>query len=470
MELYLTNNLTRKKELFKPNKDGEVGIYSCGPTVYWNQHIGHMYAYVHWDVLVRILKYLGNKVTWVVNITDVGHLTGENEGNADTGEDKMEKGANREGLTVWELADKYTNQFLDSINLLNVQKPDVLPRATKHIKEQIELAGKIENNGFTYTTKKGLVYDTDKFKDYKKFAGLKLDKQQKRRDVTDDPEKKEPWDFFLWAIDPNHVMHWPSPWGEGYPGWHIECTAMSTKYLGDNFDIHTGGIEHIAVHHTNEIAQGYAAFGKQTANYWLHNAHLMAEGGEKMSKSLGNFITVQELVEKGYDPLAYRYLVLTSHYRKGLNFSYKALDSAQNALNNLRSQVAAARRQTGRTVLSQEKDDKRRGFSDKFIEAISDDLNTSKALAVLWEALKSNIPSEDKYDLAVSFDEVFGFKLNEIPDFKFQIPDEIEKLANYREELRKGGNYDRADEIRKQIEEKGFGLEDSSDGVKIVSR
>jgi len=470
MTLYLTNTLTRKKEEFKPINSPNVGIYSCGPTVYWNQHVGHMYAFVQWDTMVRFLRFLGYNVTWVVNITDVGHLTGENEGNPDIGEDKMEKGAKREGVSVWQIAEKYIKQFMDSLELLNIQKPDVLPRATEHIKEQIGLAEKIEKNGFAYQTKKGLVFDTGKFKDYAKFAGIKLDKLKKRTDVQDDPEKKNPWDFFLWAADPTHVMKWPSLWGEGYPGWHIECTAMSTKYLGDNFDIHTGGFEHISVHHTNEIAQGYGAFGHKTANYWLHNAHLLGEGGLKMSKSLGNFVTVQDLKKAGYDPIAFRYLVLTSHYKKGLNFSYKALDSARTALNNLREQVAAARSQTTRTVLSQEKDEKRRQFNEDFLVAMNDDLNTSKALAVLWSALKSNIPSEDKYDLAMSFDEVLGLKLKEVSKVSEvpQVSQEVKKMLEEREKLRKEEKYEEADKVRKEIEAKGYRLEDSSEGVKVI--
>ena len=348
--MHLYNTASKSLEKLKPIKKGEVGVYSCGPTVYWNQHIGHMYAYVQWDVLVRYLRYKGYKVKWVMNITDVGHL----ESDEDTGQDKMEKGAKREGVSVWQIADKYIAQFKDSLKLLNIVKPDVLSRATEHIEEQIDLAKKIEKNGFAYKTKMGLVYDTSKFPDYAKFAGLKLDKQKKREDLQNDPEKKAPWDFFLWAIDPKHIMKWESPWGEGYPGWHLECTAMSTKYLGNNFDIHTGGIEHPSVHHTNEIAQGYAAFGSMLANYWLHNAHLTGKGGIKMSKSLGNFLTIQQLVKKNYDPLAFRYLILTSHYRKGLAFSFESLDSAQTRLNSLRSQVAILKT-SNRNALSKEK-------------------------------------------------------------------------------------------------------------------
>ena len=465
-EIYLTNTLTKEKELLKTVKDNEVGIYSCGPTVYWNQHIGHMYAYVQWDTLVRFLRFMGYKVTWVMNITDVGHMTSDE----DEGEDKMEKGAKREGVSVWDLADKYIDQFTESMKLLNITTPDVMPRATKHIDEQINLIKDIEKNGFSYTTSMGVVYDTTKFKDYNKFAGLDLEKQKARKDVETDEEKKNPWDFLLWVTgNPKHIMKWDSPWGEGHPGWHIECTAMSTKYLGDNFDIHTGGVEHVGVHHTNEIAQGYAAFGKQTANYWLHNAWLMGKEGDKMSKSLGNYLTAQELVEKGYDPLALRYLILNSHYKKGLNFSFKALVSATTALNNLYDLVRRNKSDDKRTTLSEEKTLKINEYREKFVLSLSDDLNSPKALSILWEVLKSNIPSEDKYDLAIAFDEVLGLKIAENAKEKdIEIPKEVKALLVERETLRKSKEFKKADEIRKQIEEKGYQIDDAPSGVKVI--
>lgn len=463
MDIYLTNTLTRRKEKFIPNNPDSIGIYSCGPTVYWNQHIGHMYAYVQWDILVRFLRFAGYTVKWVMNVTDVGHMTSDE----DMGEDKMEKGAAREGITVWEIADKYIAQFKDSMMLLGINPPDVLCRATENISEQIKLNQTIENNGFTYKTEKGLIYDTSKFSDYAKFGNLNLSDMKTRGDVEVDPEKKLPWDFFLWAINPKHIMKWPSPWGEGYPGWHIECTAMSTKYLGNNFDIHTGGIEHIAVHHTNEIAQGFAAFGKQTANYWLHNGWLMGKDGEKMSKSLGNFVTAQELVLKGYDPLAMRYLILNSHYKKGLNFSYESLESAGNALKNLKNLVAAAKSDDKRTVLSSEKENKVDDFRGRFVAALADDVNVSQALAVLWEVLKSNIPSTDKYDLSVSFDEVLGLGLTKVIETQQTpyMPEEIQEMIGKREELRKQKKFTEADQIRKQIEDLGFSVGDKSVGA-----
>lgn len=457
MDIYFTNSLTHKKEKFVPNKPDSVGIYSCGPTVYWNQHIGHMYAYVQWDVLVRFLRFMGYKVKWVMNVTDVGHMTSDE----DLGEDKMERGAAREGLTVWQIADKYIAQFKDSMRLLNINSPDVLCRATENIEEQINLNRIIEKNGFTYTTAKGLVYDTSKFSDYAKFGNLNLAEMKSRSDVEIDQDKRLPWDFFLWAVNPKHIMKWPSPWGEGYPGWHIECTAMSTKYLGSNFDIHTGGIEHIAVHHTNEIAQGYAAFGKQTANYWLHNAHLLGEGGVKMSKSLGNFITAQDLVEKGFDPIAMRYLILNSHYRKGTSFSYDSLKAAQNALENIRQLIQRIKSDNERTVLSEEKNAKVDSYRDKFVKALSDDLNVAQALSVFWEVLKSNIPSMDKYDLVSGFNEVLGLDFT-TKNGSTEIPEEIQILLKKREILRKNKKFAEADDIREQIEKMGFSVSDKS--------
>ncbi len=461
MKLY--NTLTRKKEELIPIRDRIVGIYSCGPTVYWNQHIGHMYAYVHWDVLARFLRYLDYKVTWVMNITDVGHMTSDE----DMGEDKMEKGAQREGLTVWQIADKYIVQFLESMHALNIKKPDVLCRATEHIGEQIELIKLIEKNGFTYKTKTGLVFDTSKFPDYAKFAKLSLKDQKAGARVEIDPEKKNAYDFLLWVTNqPKHIMQWDSPWGKGFPGWHVECTAMSTKYLGEKFDIHTGGKEHIPVHHTNEIAQGFGAFGHQTANFWLHNEWLTLKG-EKISKSLGNMITVADIKEKGIDPLALRYLILNSNYRKGMDFTWEALSGAQTALNNLRDQVVAARMQKGRTILSPEKEDKLSDFRQEFINALTDDLNVSRALSLLWGVLKSNIPSEDKYDLAISFDEVLGLCLSEFQQIELQIPNEVKKMLEEREILRKSGEYEKADEIRKKMEAEGYKIEDSSEGARI---
>jgi len=460
----LYNTATRKLEEFKPLKDKEVGIYSCGPTVYWNQHLGHMYAYIQWDTLVRFLKYMDLKVKWVMNITDVGHMTSDE----DLGEDKMEKGAKREDLSVWQIAEKYIHQFEESMTLLNIQKPDVLCRATEHVQEQIDLIKKIEKNGFTYKTKTGLVFDTSKFADYAQFAKLDLQKQKPGARVEVDPEKKSPWDFLLWVTNqPKHVMQWESPWGKGFPGWHIECTAMSTKYLGEKFDIHTGGVEHIPVHHTNEIAQAFGAFGHQTVNYWLHNGWLILEG-EKMAKSSGNNILAKDLIEKGFNPMSFRYLVLTSHYRQGMNFTWEALKGAKVAYQRLINLVAEWKND-GEKTTSPEKVSKTENFRNKFQEKLSHDLNTPEALAVVWEVVKSDIPTYDKLDLLLDFDQVLGLKLNETKIKEIQVPEEINQLAKQREELRKQGKWQKADEIRKKIEDQGWKVEDTPKGQKITS-
>jgi cysteinyl-tRNA synthetase len=459
MKLY--NTPDKKLEEFKSLVEGKVGVYSCGPTVYWNQHIGHMYAFIIWDTMVRYLRYLGYDVTWVMNITDVGHLTGDNEGDPDVGEDKMEKGAKREGMTVWEVAEKYIKQFEESLKLLNIH-PDVLPQATKHINEQINLIKEIEKNGFAYKTSTGLMFDTVKFNSYGDFARLDLKNQKAGARVEVDKEKKNPNDFLLWATNkPNHVMLWDSPWGKGYPGWHVECTAMSVKYLGERFDIHTGGKEHIPIHHTNEVAQAFAAFGHQTANFWLHNEWLSLKG-EKMSKSLGNVYTVTDLVGKGYDPKHFRYLVLTSHYAKGLVFSFEALDAAKAAYEKLGGMVSAWKEKT-RESLSEEKLVKVDSLREKFIEKIANNLNYPEGLAIVWETAKSNIPNEDKLDLVLSFDEVLGLNLRRFLQLK-KLDPKVISLVNNRELARKANNFKRADELRKEITKLGYTVEDTSKG------
>ena len=455
MKLY--NTLTHQLDEFKPVKKGKVGMYSCGPTVYWNQHLGHMYAYVQWDSLVRAMRYQGLEVKWVMNLTDVGHLTSDE----DVGDDKMEKGAKREGLTVWQIAEKYIAQFLDSMDRMNIQRPDVLCRATEYVPEQIELIKKIETNGFTYKTKTGLVFDTSKFPRYAEFAGLNLDDQDAGARVEVDVEKKQPWDFLLWVTNkPEHIMKWESPWGVGFPGWHIECTAMSTKHLGELFDIHTGGKEHKPVHHSNEIAQGYGAFRHQTANYWLHNDWLVFDG-EKMSKSLGNNVLVTDLIEKGFSPMAFRYLVLTSHYRKGINFTWSSLAAAQTAYDKLKEFVKE--KTVSRTQLSKEKSKQIEKYQERFLEAIGDDLGFAQALAVMWEMLKSNIPDYDKRELLLDWDQVFGLRLNEAGS-DIVVPEDVQKMGLDRDSLRKLGKFIEADAVRMKIESLGWEVKDTKTG------
>jgi len=450
-KIYLYNTATRKKEELKPINEGKIGMYSCGPTVYWSQHIGHMYCYVQWDTLVRLMRYVGYNVNWVMNITDVGHMVSD----ADEGEDKMETGAKREGLTVWEVAKKYEDQFKESLKLLNILGINTFCRATEHIPEQIELAKKIENNGYAYLTKTGLVFDTAKFSEYSKFANLKLEDMDSGNRVEVDREKKNAWDFLLWITNqPEHIMKWPSPWGEGFPGWHIECTAMSTKYLGETFDIHTGGIEHIGVHHTNEIAQGYGAFGHQTANFWVHNGWLTFEGA-KMSKSLGNIVLASDLFKKGYDPLALRYLILTSSYSKGLDFTFKSLDIAQSALNKL---INAAQIEGEGVVLKE--------YVDDFVEKISDDLAMPEGMAVIWKMMKSNSDIKDIKATLLELDKILGLNLGVVRKQE-EIPEEILKLVKERTEAKEAKDWVKADELRDKIKTLGYLVEDFKNDCKI---
>ncbi len=460
--IYLTNTLSRKKELFVPIDPPDVGLYTCGMTVYDYAHIGHGRKYVTDDILKRVLTANGYKVKHVQNVTDVGHLVSD----ADEGEDKLEKGAAKAGKTVWKVAEFFTKNFYDSMDELNIVRPDVVCKATDHIQEQIGLVKKLMEKNFAYDTPEAVYFDVVKFPEYGHAFGQKLEEKKigVREEVHTGEHKRNPQDFALWFKTvgrfANHTMHWDSPWGDGFPGWHIECSAMSMKYLGERFDIHTGGEDHISIHHPNEIAQAEAATGKHPfVKYWLHTAFLMVDG-KKMSKSLNNFFTVQDVIDKGIDPVSLRYLYLTAHYRDPMNFTWDSLSAAQNALNRLRTMVNG-QKSDNRTVLSEEKRSKPDNLRESFMAAVNDDLNTPQAIAVLWEVLKSNIPSEDKYDLAMTFDEILGLKLSEAPK-QIEIPENIKKLMEERKNLREQKKFDEADEIRKQIEEAGFEVNDLS--------
>jgi cysteinyl-tRNA synthetase len=460
MDIYLTNSLTHKKEKFIPINAPDVGMYTCGMTVYDFAHIGHGRKYVTDDILKRVLTTNGYKVKHVQNVTDVGHLVSD----ADEGEDKLEKGAVKQGKTVWEVAEFFTKNFYESMDKLNIIRPDIICKATDHIKEQIDLVQKLMNKGFAYDTPEAVYFDVTKFPKYGEAFGQKLEDKKiaVRNEVQTGEHKKHPADFALWfkrtGRFENHVMHWESPWGDGFPGWHIECSAMSMKYLGEQIDIHTGGEDHVSIHHPNEIAQSESASGKSPfVNYWLHTAFLMVDG-KKMSKSLENFYTVNDVEKKEFDPLALRYLYLGANYRDPLNFTWESLQAAQNALEKLRNQISALKDQEERATLSEEKEKKIEEYRNKFMESVNDDLNTSKALAVLWDMLKSNIPSEDKYDLAMSFDEILGLNLK-VLQVK-QISQEAKELMEKREQLRKEGKYEEADKIRDEIQKLGFGVSD----------
>lgn len=437
------NTLTRKKQNFKPIKNKKAGFYSCGPTVYSFAHIGNLRTYIFTDTLKRVLEYNGFKVKHVMNITDVGHLTSD----ADTGEDKLEKAAQKENKTAWEIADFYTQVFKKDLAALNIIEPLIWAKATGHIKEQIDLIKKLEKKGFNYKIPDGIYFDTSKIKDYGKLAGLDKKGLKAGARVEMVEGKKNITDFALWKFSPKdskRQMEWDSPWGIGFPGWHTECIAMAKKYLGIPFDIHTGAVDLIPTHHTNEIAQAKAAFDKNLANYWLHSEHLLLEGG-KMAKAEGNVILLKNIIEKGFNPLAFRYLCLTAHYKSKLNFTWNSLEAAQNALTKL-SQFDGSVHRT--------EQDKR-----EFLKYINDDMDTPRALALIWKLAKENKLSRE---LLLDFDKVLGLSLGGTKEK--EIPEEIKKLVEKREELRKNKNFEEADKIRKEIESKGFIVEDTSQG------
>lgn len=455
MKLY--NTLSRKVEEFVPIKPGKVGMYICGPTVYDYSHIGHSRTYVNSDVLIRVLRWLNFQVKSVMNITDVGHLTS----NADEGEDKMEKKAKTESKSILDIAKFYSADFWQMERKLNIIRPDIVTPATEYIQEMTELVKKLEQKGFTYQTKDGLYFDTSKLKDYGQLARLDIAGLREGWRV-EKRAKKNPTDFALWKFskkDEKRQMEWSSPWGIGFPGWHIECSAMSMKHLGESFDIHTGGVDHIPVHHTNEIAQSEAATGKQFVKYWFHS-NFLDINGEKMSKSLGNFIRLQDLVDKGYEPMSLRYLFLTSHYRTKMNFTFKALDGGQEAYKKLKAIVAGWQGDKGRTSLSEEKLNKVTNLVFKFREAAENDLNLPQALAVVWEMAKSNIPSRDKLELITDWEQILGLELL-TPVQLIKVPEEVKKLIKNREALRKKEMWAEADAIRKEIEKKGFKVSDT---------
>ena len=473
--LSLYNTLTKTIVDFTPVHPPKVGLYTCGQTVYDYTHIGHGRKYVGDDMLRRVLTRFGYEVTHVQNVTDVGHLVSD----ADEGEDKLEKGAKKTGKTVWQVAEFFTKHFYDSMDKLGILRPTTICKATEHIPEQIALIEKLLAKRVAYDTPEAVYFDVTKFKGYGSLFGQKLSEKQvaARSDVQTGSHKKHPPDFALWfkrtGRFADHVMHWESPFGDGFPGWHIECSAMAMKYLGDTIDIHTGGIEHTAVHHPNEIAQSEGATGKQFVRYWIHHGHLMMDGA-KMSKSLGNIVSVEDVVNKGFDPLALRYFYLTAHYRKPMNFTWEALTAAQNALSELRLQLSAiSRQQSERTTLSEEKLEKVDAYRKKFDKALSHDLNMPQALAVAWEVVKSNIPSPDKYDLILDFDEVLGLQLQQTAKSKQQaasVPKEIQKLLEDRETLRREKKFAEADEVRKTIEVQGYVVEDAPQGVSVKKK
>lgn len=452
--LKLYNTLTRKKETFKPIEEGKVKIYTCGPTVYWYQHIGNLRSYFFPDILKRVLRVQGFEVKHVINVTDVGHLTSD----SDEGEDKMEEASRKEKKSAKEIAEHYLEKFKLDLKKMKILEPDFWPKASEHIKEQIDLIEKLEKKGYIYKTSDGIYFDTSKFKDYGKLSKIKVEgmKAGKRVSVG---EKKNKTDFALWKFSKEpgkRQQEWNSPWRVGFPGWHIECSAMSMKYLGESLDIHTGGKEHSQIHHQNEIAQSEAATGKKFANYWLHGEWLTFKG-EKISKSSGGLYTLSELEKEGYSPLELRYLFLPTHYKKPLEFSFESLDYAKNSLKKLRgiiSELDKTKKANKKNVEMAWK---------QFLEYLNDDLNTPKALSYTWDILRDErLNDTEKYEIVLKFDEVFGLDLDR--EEVFEIPEEIKKLAEEREKFRREKKFKEADEIRDKIKEKGFLIEDKDDG------
>jgi len=452
-KVFLYNTATRKKVELKPIAGNKVGIYSCGPTVYSSPHIGNMYAYVVWDILVRSLRYLNYEVKWVVNITDVGHLVND----SNSGEDKMEKGSRLTGLSAWDLAKKYEAEFVDNLNKLNIIHPDVLPRATDNIPEQIELVKKIEERGFTYKISDGIYFDTAKMPGYGDFAHIDIEKLKEGARVEVNEEKKSPTDFALWKFSPageKRQMEWKSPWGVGFPGWHIECTAMSTKYLGNPFDIHTGGEDHIRIHHTNEIAQGWGAFGRQTANIWMHNAFITFNG-EKISKSTGGLYTVSDLEDMGRSPLAYRYLVLSSHYRKGMTFSIDSLKASEVALRKMHLFAVGP---IGKII---------EDYKNQFEAKLGDDMAIPEVVALVWKMIKDDkYTEEDRRATLIDWDKVLGLNLGKEIE-KENIPPEVTKLADDRLRAKTNKDWTESDRLRGEIEKLGYLVEDKVGGYNL---
>lgn len=454
MKLRLYDTYSRSIREFQPINPPNVGLYTCGPTVYDYAHIGNLRTYIFEDILRRVLEFNGYTVKHVMNITDVGHLVSD----ADTGEDKMEKGSRRTGKSAWEIADQYALAFQDDMQHLNMLEPTIWCKATDHIQEQIDFVQCIEKMGFTYHTSDGIYFDTSKQPDYGYMARLDVEGLQAGTRI-DMGEKKSPTDFALWKFSPKdkkRQMEWDSPWGVGFPGWHIECSAMSAKYLGPYFDIHCGGEDHISVHHTNEIAQTEACFGTRLANFWMHGYFLQVEE-DRMSKSSGEFLRLQSLIDRGYDPLSYRYFALNANYRSKLTFTWEGLDSAQTSLERLRNA----------TYEMGESGNLDKGYVDKFTEQINEDLNMPRALAVTWELVHSDLPSDIKKATLLKFDTVLGLNLATWQPEEEILPEEILRLLDLRQKARENKDWAKADAIREQLTVAGYQVKDTLDGPQV---
>ncbi len=456
MDILLTNTLTRSKELFTPNTEGKVGIYTCGLTVYARGHIGNFRAFVFADVLRRMFEANAYQVTHVINITDVGHLVGD----GNDGDDKLEAASKKTGENAWDIAAKYTQLYLDDSKRLNLLAPHVMPKATDHIAEQIAMIVAMEEKGFTYATKDGIYFDTAKLPDYGKLSGQKSEEKEEGARIGVNVEKRNLSDFALWKFSPEgerRQMEWESPWGKGFPGWHIECSAMSEKYLGVPFDVHTGGIDHIAVHHENEIAQITAARGVLEANYWLHNEFLLVDGG-KMSKSLGNVYSLEDFDVKGISPLAFRYFLLGAHYRGPMNFTWEAVQGAENALNKL---VDVAR-----TWDKPSEPDA--AIMEQFMARVNDDLDTAGGLALLWTFVHDeSVASAVKAATVLVMDEVLGLALEDVVARPVRVSDEVQQFLDARQAARDAKDWKRSDALRDQLLGMGYVVEDTDGGQRV---
>lgn len=457
MDIYFYNTLTKNKELFKSIESGKAKIYSCGPTVYKDATIGNMRTNLFQDTLRRVLRYNGYELKHVMNITDVGHLVSD----GDEGEDKMLKSAREEHKSPIEIAEHYTKLFFKDLERLNIETPEIVCKATEHIKEMLEMVEKIMERGYAYETSTAIYFDVSKLDEYGILSGINLREQKAGARVEVDPEKRNPYDFALWIKAPeNHLMKWDSPWGPSYPGWHIECSAMSTKYLGEVFDIHTGGIDLIPTHHENEIAQSKGACGKIPAHYWMHGEYLLINGG-KMSKSLGNVYLVDDIINRGYDPLVYRLFNFSCHYKGKLNFTWDGIESASTSLNRLRE--GYQKHLNGTDIVSE---DVINDMENRFHQAINDDLNMPLAMSVVWEAVKYPEKSPKIAQLLEKFDTVLGIKIAEKKEEQ-QIPQEVLDLVEQRKVARSEKNWPESDRLRDLIIEKGYNVKDTKEGVEV---
>ncbi len=464
MKLTFYNTLTRKKEEFHSIDEKRVRMYSCGPTVYSYAHIGNFRTYIFMDTLRRVLKYNGYELKHVMNITDVGHL----ESDADEGEDKMEKAARKEKKDPYEIANFYTKIFLKDMEKLNIDKPEIITKATENISQMIDYVKEIIKNGYAYETSKGIYFDISKLDKYPVLSNRKLDDQIAGARVDVDPEKKNPYDFALWIKAPeNHIMKWESPWGLSYPGWHLECSTMGRKFLGEEFDIHTGGVDHIPTHHENEIAQSKGATGKIPAHVWMHCEYLQVDGG-KMSKSLGNTYTISQLQEKGISPLAFKLFCFTAHYRNKLNFTFEGAYGAQKALERLYDSYV--KNVNGADDVEE---DVIKEYEEKFLSYINDDMNMPGAMSVVWDIARNTKKSAKFANLLLKFDEVLGLDMKNAEKYlvKFkqndseELPAEIKKLVEERKNARAEKNWAKSDEIRDKIISLGYSIKDTKDGI-----